>query len=372
MVVYDRATPGVETITVDSATAIIRWDPTGGVFPARRQRRDLRQRPASISISSCSTGSSAIPPVRFDGTVLSLIRTPRGGTSPPGGTVFFSSPGGIIIGATAVFDVGSLVLTTLDVVDDGAGNFYDPATRGLNFNAGGGFPVSGGRHPAGAQIRALEQNSYVAMVAPTSSMAAGPGERLGRLYRRRAGGVPGQSGPVRHRRRGPAATMRCRSSTPARPAARPAPAPATITPSIWSRCPRTRRSPPSSRAISASIRRSCRRREWRHRALGGRQCGGRRGRSLRRQSPARPPPISRRELRDPRRHRPLRPVRHARTDIRATPSARRQPQFPAGRQPVRRQRDPVRSASGQTINVQGNAVVSAAAFDSHPIRRSST
>jgi hypothetical protein len=166
MVVYDRATPGVETIRVDSATAIIRWDPTGGVFLPAGNVATFVSGPNNLDfvVLNRIVGD---PVVRFDGTVLSLIQNASLGINRTGGTVIFSSTGGIIIGATAVFDVGSLVLTSLDVVDDGAGNFYDSATRGLNFAPFAGFPNGAVVTEAGSQIRALEQSSFVAMVAPT-------------------------------------------------------------------------------------------------------------------------------------------------------------------------------------------------------------
>jgi hypothetical protein len=166
MVVYDRATPGVETIRVDSATAIIRWDPAGGVFLPAGNTATFVNGPNNLDfvVLNRIVGD---PAVRFDGTVLSRIQNASLGIDRTGGTVIFSSTGGIIIGATALFDVGSLVLTSLDVVDDGAGNFYDSATRGLNFAPFGGFPVRAVVTEAGSQIRALEQSSFVAMVAPT-------------------------------------------------------------------------------------------------------------------------------------------------------------------------------------------------------------
>jgi hypothetical protein len=166
MVVYDRATPGIETIRVDSQTAIIRWDPAGGVFLPAGNVATFVNGPNNLDfvVLNRIVGD---PVVRFDGTVLSRIQNASLGIDRTGGTVIFSSTGGIIIGATAVFDVGSLVLTSLDVVDDGAGNFYDSATRGLSFAPFGGFPVRSVVTEAGSQIRALEQSSFVAIVAPT-------------------------------------------------------------------------------------------------------------------------------------------------------------------------------------------------------------
>jgi hypothetical protein len=163
---YDRATPGVETITVDSPSAIINWTPSGvpSIF--------LPQGNTATFVNGPSVGNYAVlnriltlQPVRFDGTVLGLIGDLAAGTAAPGGTIIFSSPGGIIIGATAVFDVGNLVLTSLNVVDDGTGNFFD-ANGTLLMNGGAGAPNAAIVTEAGAQIRALTQGSYVAMVAP--------------------------------------------------------------------------------------------------------------------------------------------------------------------------------------------------------------
>ena len=165
-VVYNRATPGIETITVTSDSAIINWEPNvpGNPIPFL---------PAG-NVATFQNGPSnndfvvlnritAIDPVRFDGTVLGRLQGAGGGT--PGGTILFSSPGGIIVGASALFDVGSLVLTTLNVVDDGAGNFITPG-GGFEFNLGGDFPNAAIITEAGSQIVASAENSYVAFVAP--------------------------------------------------------------------------------------------------------------------------------------------------------------------------------------------------------------
>ncbi|HVQ07431.1 MAG TPA: hypothetical protein VMS43_03255 [Allosphingosinicella sp.] len=169
-VAYDRATPGVETIRVDTNTAIINWTPNVGGNPILF----LPQGNVATFTNGVSNTDFVVlnriiadPAIRFDGTVLSQIQDAALGTTRTGGTVIFSSPGGIIIGAKAVFDVGSLVLTSLNVVDDGTGNFYDPATRGLAFAPFVGFAGGAVVTEQGAQIRALEQSSFVAMVAPT-------------------------------------------------------------------------------------------------------------------------------------------------------------------------------------------------------------
>ena len=81
-----------------------------------------------------------------------LGRLQSGGSATPGGTILFSSPGGIIVGAGALFDVGSLVLTTLNVVDDGAGNFITPG-GGFQFNLGQRLPQRRHHHRSGLADR---------------------------------------------------------------------------------------------------------------------------------------------------------------------------------------------------------------------------
>lgn len=169
-VLYDRATPGVETILVDTQTAIINWTPNVSgnpiIFLPAGNTATFTNGPSNndfVVLNRILTNT----PIRFDGNVLSIIQDFAVGTSRTGGTVLFSSPGGIIVGPNAVFDVGSLVLTSLNVVDDGAGNFYDPATRGFNFAPTGGAPANGAVITLpGSQIRALELGSFVAIVAP--------------------------------------------------------------------------------------------------------------------------------------------------------------------------------------------------------------
>ena len=164
-VTYNRATPGIETISIDTPTAIINWTPTvpGNpipFLPAGNVATFQNGNPPDFVVLNRIL---AVEPVRFDGTVISRL---QGGSGPvPGGTILFSSPGGIIVGAGALFDVGSLVLTTLNVIDDGAGNFITPG-GGFQFNGGDDFPNAAIITEAGSQIVASAENSYIALVAP--------------------------------------------------------------------------------------------------------------------------------------------------------------------------------------------------------------
>lgn len=170
-VTYNRATPGVETVTVNSDTAIILWG-TNSSLPSNPYiflpagNTATFQNGVNNQNFVVLNRIQAFVPVQFDGRVVSQLVSASGTT--PGGTVLFSTPGGIILGPTAVFDVGNLVLTTLDVNADAAGNFYDPATRGFTFSSGR-FQSGAVTVQPGARINAPGANSYVALVAPSIS-----------------------------------------------------------------------------------------------------------------------------------------------------------------------------------------------------------
>ncbi|HEV2815949.1 MAG TPA: hypothetical protein VGW40_01805 [Allosphingosinicella sp.] len=165
---YDRATPGVETIIVDSPSAIIRWVPNVGgspliFLPAGRTATFTNG--SVVSNFAVLNRIQTDVPVRFDGTVLSILQDFGTGTSAPGGTIVFESPNGIIVGQTAIFDVGNLILTSLSVTDDGAGNFID-ATGAIHFVGGDKFPKAGVIVLPGGQILANNEGSYVGLIAP--------------------------------------------------------------------------------------------------------------------------------------------------------------------------------------------------------------
>lgn len=101
------------------------------------------------------TNAAGVPtnrPIAFNGTVNGNF----------GGNIWFYSPGGIIIGGTAAFNVGGLVLTTNDI--DTTGGLYDTANNNA-IRFGVTAPVAGSfvQVNAGAQVNA---GNYVAMVSP--------------------------------------------------------------------------------------------------------------------------------------------------------------------------------------------------------------
>lgn len=100
-------------------------------------------------------------PISINGTIVSELES--SGVFVTGGNVAFYSPTGILVGATAMFDVGGLVLTTLDPGNTGFGDFAQGAPMTLITSPGSQAAI---QIDAGAQIFAGEENSYAAFIAP--------------------------------------------------------------------------------------------------------------------------------------------------------------------------------------------------------------
>ncbi|HVM23452.1 MAG TPA: hypothetical protein VM308_09180, partial [Sphingomicrobium sp.] len=163
-VTYDRSTPGLESIGINTGKAIIHWSPsdvqgsgTINFLPAGNSAQ-FHSQLGDYTVLNRIVPVDPTRTILLDGTVLSTVN----GTQTTGGNVWFYSPGGFVVGANAYFDVGGLLLSSLYIPD--------------NFTAGnGGFsttfsaPQSGAgaiKILDGAQIKALQQNSYIALVAP--------------------------------------------------------------------------------------------------------------------------------------------------------------------------------------------------------------
>jgi hypothetical protein len=165
--------PGTDTITVRAPTAIINWTPfdnqgTGPIdFLPQGNTGIFQNDPNSVSNFAVLNRIVPADPTRrvdFNGRVISQLRDAAGNITGPGGSVAFYSPGGIFISSTAVFDIGSLLLTSLDPLTDGSGNFFGPS---------GNFSLRGAEGStaavvtaAGSQINALANGSYVGLIAP--------------------------------------------------------------------------------------------------------------------------------------------------------------------------------------------------------------
>src|SRR5204863_3617520 len=160
---FSRATPGTETVTVGSASATVNWTPTdaqgtGNInfLPAGNtatfQGADGL---ANFTILNRIVPTDTTRAIELNGSVLSKL---AGGAT--GGNVWFYSPGGISVGATAVFDVGGLLLTSIDLP-----NGFTTTTDGFSATFSKSATNAGSiKILSGAQINA--RNSYVAMIAP--------------------------------------------------------------------------------------------------------------------------------------------------------------------------------------------------------------
>ena len=166
----DRSTPNRDVITVSSPSAIVDWRP---IFSPPPPDPILFLPSGAVALFQSGAGGNdfailnRIVPVgqsriRFDGTVISRLQTAAGAV--PGGTVVFSSPTGMIIGAKAVFDVGNLLLTTLDPALDANDLFFIGGA--FQLGGGGNNPTAAVVVEAGANILALGEGSWVSLVAP--------------------------------------------------------------------------------------------------------------------------------------------------------------------------------------------------------------
>ncbi len=158
----------VDTVTVLAPSAIIDWTTFNAGAPGTEviflDTGDSLAFESNLLdytvLNRIFTPGTDLHQIRIDGNVTSTV---NGGLT--GGNVWFYSPGGLIIGANASFNVGSLLLTTSapDPTDVGNPNFDvsflgtpDPTSAIVLENDGTNF----------ASITANNQDSYVAMVAP--------------------------------------------------------------------------------------------------------------------------------------------------------------------------------------------------------------
>lgn len=160
-------TPTLDTITVATPQTVINFTPFdtanggGPITFLPSGRTGLFQNDPNSGVTNFTVLNRIIPTdatraIRFDGTVQSRIVDAIGGST-PGGTILFYSPGGIIASSSAVFDVGSLVLSAADIA-------FGAGSNSFNFSgaaAGTAVDVN-----SGASILAQGVGSYVALVAP--------------------------------------------------------------------------------------------------------------------------------------------------------------------------------------------------------------
>jgi filamentous hemagglutinin family protein len=156
---------GTETITVTGPTAVVNWSPdesgTGTIdFLPSANVATFTSSPgvADYTVLNRIVPTDPTRAIGVNGTIRSFLE----GTSSTGGNIWFYSPGGIVVGATAVVDVGGLLLTTADPIRGwSAGSTGFSASLAAPSGSTSAIQVLDG-----ARINALQQNSYVAMVAP--------------------------------------------------------------------------------------------------------------------------------------------------------------------------------------------------------------
>jgi hypothetical protein len=192
--------PGSDLITVNSRSAIVNWTPydsSGGPSINFLPFGTTATFQNGGEFSTFSILNRILPVnlnsrIEFNGTVISQLRDASGGVLGKGGLVAFYSPGGIFVSSTAVFDVGSLLLTSLDPVNFGPQTFCrSSGSRGaLRPSKLHRVPRST-RWPRKAMSLGCAARGYGRQCQ---------GERFGRLHRSRRRGSYDQPGPVRYRR----------------------------------------------------------------------------------------------------------------------------------------------------------------------------
>jgi filamentous hemagglutinin family protein len=169
---------GSTTINVGSSETVINWAPnditgtgtidfqpagTTATFQARGNFTVLNR-----ILPVDTKGNPSARMVSLNGTVNSTL---IGGSGITAGNVWFYTPTGLIIGPTATMNVGGLILTT----DDIQFTPNDPisGTNGTIYGPGGVIQFRGAANStglvdvqAGAQLNAVGNSSYIAMVSP--------------------------------------------------------------------------------------------------------------------------------------------------------------------------------------------------------------
>ena len=151
-----------ETITIGSSTATLNWTPFdqqigGGTidFLPTGNVATFTSAPgiADYTVLNRIVPTDATRAIGFNGQVISTLQ----GTDAIGGNIWFYSPGGIVVGATAVFDVGSLLLTTNQISHSAPFSFTFTAPESSKSTV---------QIMPGAQINVIQPGSYVALIAP--------------------------------------------------------------------------------------------------------------------------------------------------------------------------------------------------------------
>jgi hypothetical protein len=172
----DDMVPGETTVSVFSRTAVIDWTPTEDnngdaldFLPTNTTAFFL----AGDSIPDFAVLNRILPStngnvVVMDGSVISRIFD-QAGNAVPGGFVAFYSPTGILVGNNATFDVGSLLLTTLEPDLASFQNFVENnGTLALAASPGSTARI---QIDPGALVIATPENAFFSVVAADVQMS---------------------------------------------------------------------------------------------------------------------------------------------------------------------------------------------------------
>ncbi|WP_299425492.1 hypothetical protein [Sphingomonas bacterium] len=155
-------TPGHDQITIDSATAVIDWSsfnpsPVGPLdfLPAANSVNYLGTQ-ANYTVLNRIVPNAAVP-IMLNGAITSQV---AGAAQPvTGGSIWFYTLGGFMVGSTATFNVGGLLLSANDIPLN-SNNDFNPNVARFVGRVGSTSEVN---IAAGAKIAAL---NYVALIAP--------------------------------------------------------------------------------------------------------------------------------------------------------------------------------------------------------------
>ncbi|MBX9886055.1 MAG: hypothetical protein K2X68_13900 [Novosphingobium sp.] len=162
---------GTTTIAADTPSLVINWSPhdsaTGGgpinFQPAGTSALFTNRAATTLTVLNRIIPADVTRPVVFSGTVASRLVDPGTGAVRRGGTLFFYSPGGILVSASGRFNVGNLALTTSDPAFDAVTGLVGTSTDNNFLPA---KAASQGEGQSGAQIAAGPLNASAALAAP--------------------------------------------------------------------------------------------------------------------------------------------------------------------------------------------------------------
>ena len=191
---------GTETITVTGPTATINWSPTdtdgsGNVnFLPEGNVATFQGGPSAGNFTVLNRIVPTDPnrAIELNGKIYSYV---DGGAT--GGNIWFYSPGGILVGANAVIDVGGLMLSTANIFDGG----WSANSDGFTATAGSPGAINAAINiAAGATINASASNARLCRPGRSAHHAGGrrPRRRLGGVCRGRYGDPDSAAGAVRH------------------------------------------------------------------------------------------------------------------------------------------------------------------------------